>query len=533
VDTVAWIAERKNLLCALFWMLAMAAYAHHAQKPSPQRFALVFVCMAVGLMAKPVLVTLPCVLLLLDFWPLRRFNLSRGREKAAAKAPAPAFSSSSPSRLVLEKLPLFALSLASGVITLLAHESLGLEEVRYGLPLRLRIENAFVSYVRYLGKALWPDDLAVLYFHPGQWPGGRAGLSVLAVLLVSGFAVWQLRRRPWLFVGWFWFLGVLVPTIGLRQVGVQSMADRFAYLPLIGLFIAVVWSAADLTTRWRHQRAILAVSAGVVLAGLGACTFLQLHHWQNSVALFQRVVALDPNNFVARGNLSAAYAAAGQLEESREQAEEAIRTNPAFVEARLQLGLLAVKERKFNDARMHYRNALQTRPAALPSIRRIGEDLALSQQWSDAANQYALYLELAPDDLAARGARAVALSLAHRPADAIVEYEAILREKPDWTEILNNLAWLRATHSQTEARNGVEAVRLAERACELSRRQQPVYLGTLAAAYAEAGRFADAINAAQEARDLALAIGQPEVAKANENLLTFYRANKPYRDEKP
>jgi protein O-mannosyl-transferase len=454
------------------------------------------------------------------------------RSAAGTSLTATAFAKAPFSWLTIEKLPLLGLSVASTIITLMAHEGLRMEEARYGLPLGYRIENAFVSYGRYLDKALWPHDLSVLYLHPGAWPGGRVVVAASVVILVSGYAIGHLRRRPYLFVGWFWFLGVLVPAIGLRQVGVQAMADRFAYLPLIGLFIMIVWGVADLTLRWPHRRFVLATAAGIVLTGLCACSVLQLRHWQDSFTLFRHAIEVDPNNYVAHGNLSAAYSAIGQFDKAREHAEQAVRIKPAFMEARLQLGLLAVFEEKPHDARLQYRNAIQNRPDALPVIRRIGESLVRDRHWSAAALHYELYLELAPDDLAARAERAMVLASAQRPVEATAEYRAILGRKPDWPEVLNNLAWLRATYPQPEGRDAAEAIRLAERACELTQRQQAVYLGTLAAAYAEAGRFADAIKTAQAARELARANGQTEIAKTNEKLLELYRANKPYRQEK-
>jgi tetratricopeptide (TPR) repeat protein len=531
MDTVAWISERKNLLCGLFWMLAMGAYVRYAERPSWRRYALVFASMALGLMAKPVIVTLPCALLLLDVWPLRRTNFLPESSKQNSSTTAPAFRRASLTWLVLEKLPLLGLSAASALITLMAHEGLSMQEARYGLPFEHRVANALVSYTRYLDKTIWPQGLSVLYLHPGAWPAWQVMAAASILFVITAFTLWQIRTRPYLFVGWFWFLGTLVPMIGLRQVGVQAMADRFAYLPLIGLFIMLVWGVADLGMTWRQGRLVVGAAAGVVLAALSACTVLQLGYWQNSFTLFEHAIEVDPANYVAHANLSVAYTGIGQLAKAREHAEEAIRITPTFVEARLQLGLIAVMEQQPDDARAYYRSALRNRPDALAVLRQIGEYLMQSQRWNDAAMHYALYLEVAPDDLIARGQRAAALCLAQRPVQAAAEYQEMLRRKPDSPDILNNLAWLRATNPQAEARDGAEAIRLAERACDLTQRQQPVYLGTLAAAYAEAGRFGNAIETARLARDLALAKGQAEIAKMNEKLLEFYRASKPYRQE--
>ncbi|HEY9422309.1 MAG TPA: hypothetical protein VIW92_12900 [Thermoanaerobaculia bacterium] len=286
VESVAWIAERKDVLSGLFWMLALLAYVHYACRPNPRRYLPVALAMALGLAAKPMVVTLPCVLLLLDFWPLGRRGWGR---------------------LILEKVPLFVLSAASSLVTLRYQEtSLAPLEV---LPWDLRFANAAVSYATYLGKAFLPRNLAVFYPFPAEIPAWKvAGASAL-LLLLTGLAIWRARRSPWLLVGWLWFLGTLVPVIGLVQVGRQAMADRYTYLPFIGLFLAMVWGAAELAQRRASLRPILGTLAVLAILGLAGMTRAQVHHWRDSVTLFRHALKVSRDNPLARRGLAKALAA--------------------------------------------------------------------------------------------------------------------------------------------------------------------------------------------------------------------------------
>src|SRR6185503_13051470 len=358
VDTVAWISERKNVLSGMFWLLAMAAYARYAAKPGVGRYALVFLAMALGLMCKPVLVTLPCALLLLDFWPLRRWRTKSWTESSGAAAPP--FARASLTRLCLEKLPLLALSVASSLLMLHVHDVLGMRQELYGLTTGLKIQNALVSIVRYIDNLIWPTKLTVLYMHPGLWPSWKVALCAGVVGLITGIALWRARARPYLLVGWLWFLGVMVPFLGLRQAGIQSMADRFAYLPILGLLVMIVWTVAEWVTG-RSMKAIMpvATTAVVVLGALGVMTVRQIGYWRDSLTLWERALAMDPRNYKAHHNLAAAYTAGRQLERAREHAIEAIRIQPLFVAPRIQLGLLSMLEQKPDEAAQHFELALR------------------------------------------------------------------------------------------------------------------------------------------------------------------------------
>jgi hypothetical protein len=286
VESVAWIAERKDVLSGLFWMLALLAYLYYARRPSPGRYLLAGLSMALGLAAKPMLVTLPCVLLLLDLWPLGRRGLGR---------------------LILEKIPLFALSAASSVVTL-HYQKASLAPLE-ALPWDLRLSNAAVSYVTYLGKAFLPRDLAVFYPFPAQIPLWQALGSAALIIVLTGLAAWRIRKSPWLLVGWLWFLGTLVPVIGLVQVGRQAMADRYTYLPFAGLFLAMVWGLAELVAQRAVLRRALGVVAVLAVLILTAMTRSQARHWADSVTLFRHALAVTGDNDLARIGLAKALAA--------------------------------------------------------------------------------------------------------------------------------------------------------------------------------------------------------------------------------
>ncbi|HEY6106487.1 MAG TPA: tetratricopeptide repeat protein, partial [Anaeromyxobacteraceae bacterium] len=318
VESVAWIAERKDVLSAFFWLAAMAAWVRYARRPSAGRYLLVAGSMALGLLAKPMVVTLPAVLLLLDVWPLGRAD------------PARPWRSWAPG-LLLEKLPLLALSLASSAVTLAAQSSGGAVAAAARLPLAARIGNALIAWVWYLWKSIWPTSLAAFYPHPAVSPGGIPAWKVAgaASLLVAASALvaWQWRRRPWLAVGWGWYLVTLLPVIGLVQVGRQGMADRYSYLPLVGIFAAVAWSlpASGLS---RRGRAATAAAASAVVLSLAAMARAQVETWRDTLSLFSHATAVNRDNWLAWGNLGLWRFDHGRTEEALRAFLEAVRSAP-------------------------------------------------------------------------------------------------------------------------------------------------------------------------------------------------------------
>lgn len=535
VETVAWITERKNLVSTFFFVLTLWAYVRYAESPTFVRYGPVLVFFALGLMAKPILVTLPFVLLLLDGWPLKRLRLpqssNHGQNLTASAGLMPRFPQTALGRLILEKVPLLCLAFAAGLVTLLGHHGLGMMNFDYGVSAASRLGNALVSYGRYVGNLFWPSDLCAIYPHPGRWPVTTIAGSALFVLLVSGWVIRDARRHPYLVVGWLWFLGLLLPTIGLLQVGSQAMADRFVYLPIVGLFIMVVWGFADLLAsayRRRTMGAVLAVSA---VAGCVAVTSLQLRHWKNSVALYERAIAVTENNFVAHSNLGYTLEKQGDVDRAMAHLAQALKIRPDFVEARYQMGLILGRVQGPAEAVAQYREVIRLDANwSLPRLE-LAKALTRLGQTEDAIIQLFAVVRLTPAYPDAHSLLAMLLDRQQKPAQAIAHYREALRLRPDWPEALNNLAWLLATHPEAQFRNGPEAARLAERACELSESKKAMFVGTLAAAYAEAGRFAEAVQSGEKARALALAQGENALAETNLKLIELYRQGKPCRQE--
>jgi len=421
VESVAWAAERKDVLSTLFWMLTMAAYVAYVERPQRRRYVLLFVVFALGLMAKPMLVTLPFVLLLLDLWPLAR------HERTTWYA------------LVREKIPLMALALALSMVTFLAQQHAGAVQQLLGVPLGFRVANALVSYIRYIGKAIWPTGLAALYPFPESLDGWKVVGAVIALAAASIVAIRARARRPYLTVGWFWYLGTLVPVIGFVQVGYQAMADRYTYIPLIGLFIVVAWGANELSAAWPSRRVILASAASVIVVAGIALTRAQVQVWHDGVALWQHTVAVTQGNFIAQTNLGYELAQRGRFDEAAEQYREALRISPNYILARQNLGLALASQGKYADAIDQYQTALRLQPANAVLRADFGLTLANAQRDSDAIAQYQEALRLQPDLALANVRLGNALVRQGNVSEAIAHYEHAIRVDPSSAEAHNNL----------------------------------------------------------------------------------------------
>jgi tetratricopeptide (TPR) repeat protein len=481
--------------------------------------------------------------------------------------------------LLIEKLPFFALSAASSLVTIRAHESLGALASVADLPVSFRLANAVVACALYLRKLVWPVDLSVFYMHPGRWPAGAVIGSALLLLGVTALAVWQWRRRPYLIVGWLWFLGTLVPVLGLVQAHVQAMADRFAYVPAIGVFIMVVWAVADAARqgnhRWtqihtdqKHSKSPLPMAgirspdsepkqseggpesgpqnlcssvsicgspllryglAALVLAGCVVVTCLQLRHWRNSVTLLRRVVQVEPGSYLARVMLGNALLERRQLDGALREYRVAQRLRPDDPNAWLHAGVVLTHQGKPTEAMPYLQTAIQLAPGWPEPQRRLA--LALLRQ-GKREEARAAFLKLVPlMPATAEGYRDLAdmFGEGEQFGEAIRYYREALRLKPDFAAALNNLAMLRASCRQPGFRDSREAVQLAELACRLNGRRNPSFVGTLAAAYAEAGRFSDAVKTIQEAQALARASGADDLLPIQAQMLQQFRAGKPYR----
>ena len=375
VESVAWVSERKNVLCMFFCLLTIAAYGWYVRRPGIQRYTLVALLFAGALMAKPMAITLPFVLLLLDYWPLNRLQgttvFSRSPDtRSVAKDDAiesrvPIASGSYPAwKLCLEKLPLLVLSAGSAVVTMLAQRSGGAVLTSAARNPSLRFENVIVSYALYLKKALWPSHLAILYPYPHKLPLGQVVISAIVLFAITGLVLKYRQRSPYLAVGWLWYLGTMVPMIGLIQVGNQAMADRYAYLPLIGFFIMIVWSIADWASPSRNSISrqptnLLYAAALSILLALSVLTHIQIRYWHDDFALWSHALAVTQNNFVAENNFANALITAGRPDEAIQHFRAAAAIEPLDSASQLNLGIYAQEHGDFQQAIARYENALQ------------------------------------------------------------------------------------------------------------------------------------------------------------------------------
>ena len=444
VESVAWVAERKDVLSTLFFLLTLLVYARYVERPGPARYVPVFCLYALGLMAKPMLVTLPCVLLLLDYWPLGRYrtaNPARPVLPGDGDSRGKLVNGSSVGRLVLEKVPLFLLAAASGMITVYAQKSgealASLEVVPYGL----RISNAFVAYVAYIGKMFWPAGLSVIYPLPPGVPLWQVAGAVLLLSGVSILAILLRGRAPFLLVGWLWYLGTLVPVIGLVQVGIQAFADRYSYIPLIGLFMCIAWAVPEAASAGRRQRALLAASAAFVLVVFAAATWRQTGFWKDSRKLFTHALAVTSGNYMAHLNLGTALAEQGNLAEAMDHYDAALRINPNLAIAHFNLGNGLLAQGRRAEAVSQYRAALRINPSYASAHYNLGVVMAGEGMSAEAIEHFSEAVRSKPDFAKAHVAWGLALSREGRLAEAVSHYYEALRLKPDDAEARKNLEY--------------------------------------------------------------------------------------------
>jgi tetratricopeptide (TPR) repeat protein len=435
VESVAWVAERKDVLSTLFWMLTLWAYVEYVKRPGPRRsdlrrsavlgYSAVLLFFALGLMAKPMLVTLPFVLLLLDFWPLGRVGASP--------------SGATIGRLLWEKLPLLALAALSSIVAFVVHRRGGAVISLGVTPLILRVENALISYVAYIGKMLWPARLAVLYPYAQSLPLWWVAGAFLGLMGVSVAVICAGPRRPYLLVGWFWYLGALVPVIGLIQVGDQAMADRYTYIPLIGLFIIVAWGVPELLVRWPLRRIALRAAAALVILACAFAASGQLQYWENSTTLWTHALAVTTGNNIAHNNLGVALAGQGKIDEAIVQYSEALRTKPNYANAHNNLGVALDDQGKIDEAIAQYIEALRIRPDYANAHINLGVALANQGKIDEAIAHFTEALRIEPDSAKAHNDLGIALASQGKIDDAIAQFTEALRIKPDYADAHNNL----------------------------------------------------------------------------------------------
>ena len=574
-------------------MLALLAYVRYTEMPRLGRYLLVMLSLALSLLAKPMLVTLPGLLLLLDYWPLRRWRLG---PEALPKSRDPAPATASTSWLLLEKLPLLALSIASSIVTLWAQHRGGAVTSLAQHPLEQRLANAIVSYAEYLRQTAIPGDLAVFY----PLAGTRLEIKMVlaAGLLIAGMTVLALRcrrRYPYLAVGWLWYLVSLIPVIGLVQVGSQARADRYTYLPLIGIFLLLTWGLADLIKRWRCQR-LAVCPVGLLFVYFMLVSYAQAQYWEDSVTLWKHALLVTGDNYLVQTNLGEAFLEQGDVDgaiphleealrlnprsylahynrglsyhfggkpaEAIRHYQEALRLNPNHIPAHLNLGNALLQQGKAGEAVSHYREAVRLDPGSARVHASLGSACMRHGDLAEAVSEFQAALRLDPGLLDAYSdlglvfqlqgeweasvecfRRAIALepgnASLHRSlafslhsgghADlARMEYQESLRLDPDWPRLAAHEAWSLATSPDSTRRNGSLAVQRAAQALQASGKRTPELLDTLAAAYAEAGQFAQAVTLAREARSRAAAAGRMDLVEQIEHRLRLYEQGQPF-----
>jgi protein O-mannosyl-transferase len=480
VESVAWIAERKDVLSGAFFMLTLIAYVAYTRKQSLGRYLTMSILFACGLTSKPILITTPIVLLLLDYWPLNRFA-RRGT------SPSDRRTRSTMSKLVIEKIPLFALSVASCVATLWA-QNFALGSTQF-LPLQSRITNALFSYFEYVRQMFWPVDLIPFYVHPENrlelW---RLLVATVVLIALTAIAFIRRRKNPYLIVGWLWYLVMLIPVIGIVQVGLQGHADRYTYLPQIGLDIALVWLIYDLTKSWRQQKILLSAAAAIVLATLSILSWKQTTHWRDTETLWRHTLAVTPDSDVAHAGLGGILFVRGQIDESINHYERALRLRDGNVAAHYGLGRALASKQKIDPAIFHFQKALS----------------------------------IQPDYIAASNDLGVLFASKGEIKEAIAAWQQSLSFDPENADAANNIAWVRATAADPDLRDGREALELAQRALR-GGGENAVVLRTLAAAQAENGQFAKAIATCQRGEQLAQKNGDRAMVESLRDCIESFR----------
>jgi protein O-mannosyl-transferase len=537
VESVAWVSERKDVLSAVFFLLMLNAYVRYARAASITRYLAVAVLFAAGLMSKPMLVSAPVVLLFLDYWPLRRFE-----QPSSTKGKAKILKSDQRRvirRLFLEKIPLLVLSAGSCVITFVVQKRA--TGAIPPLPFPWRLQNAFASYVIYVWKTLWPTRLAVFYPHPDNT------LAIWEVILAIGFllavtvaAIVFRRERPYLFTGWFWYLGMLVPVIGLVQVGEQGYADRYTYLPHIGLFLVLAWSVADISARSRLSRRFAAAVAVTVIIAFASCALMQTTYWRNSETLWTHTLAVTSNNDIAHNNLGYLCVERGDLDKAISHFEEALKIRSGKPEGHYDVGSAFVqmnladalaRKGQSDEAMVHYEEAIKLQPNYAEAYYNRGNVLLAKGRIDEAIVDLEKTLQIQPDDADAHTCLGNALLRQGLLKEAIAHYEKALALAPEDPHARNNIAWVLAISSDASIRDGAKAIDLAEVAAALSGGREPLFLRTLAAAYAQSGRFSEALAAAQRAAAIARMQGKTGLANRLNKDLMLYRGHLPLRED--
>jgi len=470
VESVAWAAERKDVLSTFFWMLTMWFYLRYTRRPCLGRYLPVFFALALGLLAKQMLVTLPLVLLLLDYWPLERFGIGHQERRQRNRKAKTTLPSNSFARCFLEKLPFLFLSALASVIVYLVQAKATVVKSTFEIPMSYRLSNALVAYAKYIVKMFCPVRLGVLYPHSeASLPLWQILASIAMLLCLSVLAIRYCRSRRYLIVGWLWYLGTLIPVIGLVQVGLQSMADRYTYIPFIGLFIIVAWLGGDLLGRYRFGNFVLATGSVIVLSVLTVLTWLQLGHWTDSITLYEHTVAVTDNNDIMHSNLGQLYLQREKPDQAVKHWTKALQIRPDQVTIRKNLAVILARQGKIDQAIAHFREVLKYRPNDSDVSREIDRLLAQHKKttaaqlyskanilagenkFEEAINCYNKVIQLQPDHALAYNNLGNVLFLQGKHGPALDNYSKALKLKPDYAPIYNNIGSVLSSQSKYEA----------------------------------------------------------------------------------
>jgi tetratricopeptide (TPR) repeat protein len=472
-ESVAWIAERRDVLSTLFWLLTMLSYARYAERPSAGRYLVTVAVFILGLLSKPMLVTLPFVLLLLDYWPLERFGNARYRLL----------------HLLLEKVPFIILSAIASAITFLTSQKTGTVADILRLPLNARIINAVVSYLIYIGKMIWPAGLAVLYPHPGSaTPVSRAVIYGTILVLITIFFVCYCRRYKYLLVGWLWYLGTLVPVIGIVQVGTQAMADRYTYIPLIGLFVIIAFGATELLEERPFGKIVLGVLAGISLSACVVVTSHQLKYWKDGLSLFGHALAVTKDNYVMHSNYAIALNECGRRDEAASHFAEALRLIPELPEIRNNYGNALREMGKLDEAIAQYKIVIKLAPDFKLARYDLGLALAAKGDYEGAIEQYRLYAGTSVDVADIHQGLGAQLAEKGKFDDALGQFQQALIVNPDSTEVLSNFGFALAQSGKLK-----EAIEYYDKVLAKDPNNVITH-GRLALALASVGRIDEAIE---------------------------------------
>jgi tetratricopeptide (TPR) repeat protein len=530
VESVVWVSERKDVLSTFFCLLALWTYARFAEESKTRGgrtklfYGLTLLFFVFGLMSKSMMVTFPFILLLLDCWPLERWQL-QGKWI-----------------LLMEKTPFLLLAALVSIATYSAVKAVGGQYILH-FPWSMRLENAVMGYWRYLALMFWPANLSAIYPYPNFWPTGQLLCAIALFFGMSVLALGLLRQLPYLLVGWLWYLGTLVPVIGLIPIGGESICTRFTYIPMMGALLLLVWGIDELSKRWRKRAAV--VTAVVVLAVVVCAirTRVEIVYWKDSVTLYNRAIAVTKNNFMAHYCLAEVLSFT-KPDEALAEYQKSVAIYPDYALAQVSLAWALNNNGRVSEAIVHLEKAIQLEPQNGLAQDGLGELLFQLNRVSDAIPHLLKAVEIEPQITRFKDVLGRALSSSGHETDAVSNFLATARSDPvrfgnfldamqfdtNHVILINNLAWAFATNPDPKLRNGKYAVQLATRACEMTGYQTTIFVGTLAAAYAEDSRFDDAISTAQLACSLASASGRPELLKKNQDLLELFRSRQPYHE---